>query len=226
MSRRLADLTLDSLPDLPQPCRRCVFWELDPVARRRSAQGSGDPAVEKQAWVSSTLLEWGSCGKVCYVDGELAGFAICAPPGRVPQSAAFPTAPISQDAVLLSTLRVMPPHAGAGLGKALVQGVAKQVLRRPGVKAIEAFGDAQWQSPACLIPAGYLEQIGFQTVRAHPRYPRLRLDLRTALTWRAEVEVALERLRGAVRPEAVPRPVRTATSAAGDNGRPALRVGL
>ena len=32
MGRRLAALTLDSLPDLPDPCRRCVLWELEPVA--------------------------------------------------------------------------------------------------------------------------------------------------------------------------------------------------
>ena len=30
---------------------------------------SGDPALEKEAWVSATLLEWGSCGKIVYVDG-------------------------------------------------------------------------------------------------------------------------------------------------------------
>ena len=34
MGRRLAALTLDSLPDLPDPCRRCVLWELEPVAAR------------------------------------------------------------------------------------------------------------------------------------------------------------------------------------------------
>lgn len=225
MPRRLADLSLDTLPDLPQRCRQCVFWELEPVSRRR-AEESGDPGLEKEAWVSAALLDWGSCGKVCYVDGELGGFAMCAPASRMPQAAAFPTSPISPDAVLLSTLHVLPAYAGGGLGKALVQGVAKQVLRRPGVKAIEAFADTRWDGPACLVPAGYLEAIGFQTIRAHHRYPRLRLDLRTALTWRAEVEVALERLRGAVRPETSPRPVPTATVTAAGTTRPVLRAGL
>src|SRR5215210_7091588 len=67
VSRRLASLTLDNLDDLPRRCRACVFWELDPIARR-SAEGSGDPGMEKEAWVSATLLEWGSCGKIVYVD--------------------------------------------------------------------------------------------------------------------------------------------------------------
>ncbi len=32
VSRRLVNLTLDTLEDLPRPCRQCVYWELDPVA--------------------------------------------------------------------------------------------------------------------------------------------------------------------------------------------------
>lgn len=48
MSRRLANVTLDNLADLPPRCRRCVFWELDPVSRSR-AEESGDCAFEKEA---------------------------------------------------------------------------------------------------------------------------------------------------------------------------------
>jgi GNAT superfamily N-acetyltransferase len=206
LSRRLADLTLDSLDDLPQPCRQCVFWELDPVSRRR-AEDLDWAGAEKRAWLSTALREWGPCGKVAYVDGAPAGFVLYAPAGQVPQSRSFATSPISADAVLLVTARVLPEYAGAGLGKILVQAVAKQLLRRRGIKAMEAFGDARWERPACVLPVGYLEAVGFQTVRFHPRYPRMRLDLRTALTWRAEVEVAVERLLGAVRPETAPRPV-------------------
>ena len=35
MSRRLVNLTLDTLEDLPRPCRKCVYWELDPVSAER-----------------------------------------------------------------------------------------------------------------------------------------------------------------------------------------------
>ena len=211
MSRRVVDLNLDNLNDLPPRCRSCVFWELDPVARRR-ADENGQPSFEKEAWLSAVLFDWGSCGKICYVDGAPAGFAICAPPALVPRSMAFPTSPVSSDAVLLMTAHLLPQYAGAGLGKVLVQSLAKQMLGRPGVKAIEAFGDARWERPSCLLPVGYLEAVGFGPVRAHPRYPRMRLDLRTAISWRAEVEFALDRLLGAVRPDHAPRPAPTATS--------------
>ena len=80
MSRRLVSLTLDTLEDLPRPCRQCVYWELDPVSAERAC-AAGDPGLEKEAWVSQTLLEWGSCGKLVYVDGMPAGFVHVRPAG-------------------------------------------------------------------------------------------------------------------------------------------------
>lgn len=205
MSRRLANLTLDNLAVLPQRCRRCVFWELDPVSRER-ADDTGDPTLEKEAWVSATLLDWGSCGKVVYVDDVPAGYVTYAPPLHVPRSVAFPTSPVSPDAVLLMTAMILPEFAGGGLGRMLVQGVAKDLTRR-GVKAIEAFGDAKWTDPACVVPADYLLSVGFKTVRPHHRYPRLRLDLKNTVSWREDVEVAIERLLGSMTPETALRPV-------------------
>ena len=63
----------------------------------------------------------------------------------VPRSVAFPTSPVSADAVLLMTASVMSEFAGGGLGRMLVQGVAKDLTRR-GVKAIEAFGDLRFRT--------------------------------------------------------------------------------
>ncbi len=216
MSRRLVNLTLDTLEDLPRACRRCVYWELDPVAAERACS-SGDPELEKEAWVSQTLLEWGSCGKLVYVDGMPAGFVMFAPPAYVPRSMAFPTSPVSPDAVLLTTARVVTAFVGGGLGRMLVQGVARDLTKR-GIKAIEAFGDAKFgedaaddQPGGCLAPADYFLSVGFKTVRPHPRYPRLRLELRTALSWKSDVEYALEKLLGSMSPEALLRPVRPAT---------------
>ncbi|MDX6742741.1 GNAT family N-acetyltransferase [Actinocorallia sp. A-T 12471] len=205
MSRRVVNITLDNLDDLPRRCRTCVFWELDPVSRER-ADAVGDPGLEKEAWVSATLLEWGSCGKLVYVDNVPAGFVQYAPPLYVPRSVAFPTSPVSADAVLLMNAHIVPEFAGGGLGRMLVQGVAKDLTRR-GVKAIEAFGDLKAEDGGCMVPAEYLLAVGFKTIRPHHRFPRLRLDLRSALSWREDVEVALERLLGSMTPEGALRPV-------------------
>lgn len=209
MTRRLAPLTLDNLSDLPTSCRRCVTWELDPVAARQ-AKEVGDPGFEKEAWVSGTLLEWGSCGRVAYVDDDPAGFVTYAPPAMVPRALAFPTSPVSADAVLLMTARVLPKYAGGGLARMLLQATAKDLTRR-GIRAIEAFGlvagggmgDLGEPTASCLIPADLLLAVGFKTVRPHHRFPRMRLELKTAVSWREDVELALERILGTVRAPAL-----------------------
>lgn len=210
VSRRVASLTLDNLDDLTPRCRRCVFWELDPVAGEVAAE-AGDLGLEKEAWVSATLLDWGSCGKIAYVDAMPAGYLTYAPPAYVPRSMAFPTSPVSADAVLLMTAMILPDFGGGGLARMLVQTAAKDLIRR-NVRAIEAFGRTGptppgGPAPTCVVPADFLLAVGFKTVRPHHRFPRLRLDLRTTVSWRADVEVALERLLGSMSPEPTLRPV-------------------
>ena len=205
MGRRLVPLTLDNLQDLPKRCRACVFWELDPVSGEAAVK-AGTPALEKEAWISAVLLDWGSCGRVVYVDDTPVGFVLYAPPAYVPRSTAFPTSPVSPDAVQLMTAFTMPGYQGQGLGRVMVQTVAKDLLRR-GFKAIEAFGDARWKEAACVLPADHLLAVGFKTVRPHPVHPRLRLELRTTLSWKEDVELALDRLLGAVQKEPALRPL-------------------
>ncbi|MFJ4772746.1 GNAT family N-acetyltransferase [Streptomyces uncialis] len=205
MGRRLVPLTLDNLKDLPQRCRSCVYWELDPV-RGQAAVRAGRPGLEKEAWISAVLLDWGSCGRVVYVDDLPVGFVLYAPPAYVPRSTAFPTSPVSADAVQLMTAWIEPGFQGQGLGRVMVQTVAKDLIRR-NVRAIEAFGHTRWKGPACVLPAEHLLAVGFKTVRPHPTYPRLRLELRTTLSWKEDVEMALDRLLGAVQKEPVLRPL-------------------
>ncbi|MFC1403150.1 MULTISPECIES: GNAT family N-acetyltransferase [Streptacidiphilus] len=205
MGRRLVPLTLDSLAELPLSCRSCVFWELDPV-NGEAAIKAGQAELEKESWISAVLLEWGSCGRIAYVDDAPVGFVLYAPAAYVPRSLAFPTSPVAADAVQLMTARILPDYQGQGIGRTLVQAVAKDLVRR-GFKAIEAFGDARWSGPGCVLPADHLLAVGFKTVRPHPRYPRLRLELRSAISWKGEMEVALERLLGAVQKEPSLRPL-------------------
>ena len=66
-------------------------------------------------------LEWGSCGKIVYTDSVPAGYVMYAPPAYVPRSLAFPTSPISADAVRLMTGQVLPEFEGGGLGRMMLQ---------------------------------------------------------------------------------------------------------
>ncbi|EHR53890.1 putative acetyltransferase [Saccharomonospora marina XMU15] len=200
MPRRVEGVTLDNLEQLPLSCRRCVYWELAPHLREQAEQ-FGETEVEKEAWVSAVLLEWGSCGRIVYSGDIPVGFVLYAPPSAVPRAAAFPTSPPSADAVLLTAFQVLPEFRGGGLGRALVQAVARDLTRR-GVRAVEAFGDADPQPDgeehSCVVPAGFLRSVGFKTVRPHPKWPRLRLELRSSISWKEDVEAALEKLLGQV----------------------------
>ncbi len=214
MARRVVRLTLDLHEQLDAPCRSCAAWQLDPVRRSRACTQQ-ESADERAAWLSRVLREWGSCGRVVLVDGRPVGHLVYAPPALVPGADAFATSPVSPDAVLLVSGYVDPAHAGGGLGRVLVQAMARDLLGRGGIRAVEAFG--RTGGPAgpgpgpgghrvarCALPVGFLGGVGFGTQRPHPSTPRMRMDLRSALSWRDEVEAAIERLRGVVRPASVP----------------------
>jgi GNAT superfamily N-acetyltransferase len=205
MGREVVPLTLDHLSDLPDRCRQCVFWELTPALSNR---GRPCPGEDKEGWLTTTLLEWGSPGRVAYVDGHAAGYVTFAPAHLVPRSQAFPTSPVSADAVVLITARVDPRYAGQGLGRVLIQSAAKDVLRR-GVRAMEAYG-SPGRRDECMLPTDFLLAVGFRTARDHSAYPRMRMDLRTALRWRSEVEQAVEKLFAPVRGLGARQPVGTA----------------
>ncbi len=71
---------------------------------------------------------------------------LCATLHGVPHQSGLP------DAVQLMTAFILPDYQGQGLGRVMVQTVAKDLLRR-GFKAIEAFGDARWKEPpVCSRP--------------------------------------------------------------------------
>ena len=187
MARRLAPITVDNLGDVADGPRRCLFWELGP-----GVSSEADPEQVKEAWVSSVLLEWGPCGTLVYIDGAPAGHVFYAPAAMVPRATAFPTSPVGPDAILLTSAQVRPEYTGQGLGRVLVQAVARDAVKR-GIRAIEVFG-AGGRQDECLLPVGFLQAVGFKTVRPHPRVPRMRLDLRSTLSWREDVDAALERL--------------------------------
>lgn len=207
MARRIVPLTLDRYAALTSPCRACLFWELDPVHRRRLPAAQAER--EKDAVLSEVLREWGSCGRIAVVDEQPVGYAIYMPPRYAPGAHSFPTAPVSDDAVLLTTVWIDPRYAGGGLGRMLVQGVAADLVRRGGrkgeIRALEAFGDvgpaSGFHGSRCAAPAEFLARVGFKTHRPHPTAPRLRMELKSTISWRDEVEVAWERLLGAVRPK-------------------------
>lgn len=222
MSTSVSALTLDGLDKLPVHSRRCLFWEVEPGLTNGST--FSDPVFEKEAWLSMVMLEWGSCGQVATTDGAPAGCAIYSPPGSVPRANLFPTSPVSSDAVLLTTLRIegtssagiaLHGESADTLSRRLIQAVIADLIRR-GVRALEAFGirdmpiaeepssavplatsTRQCSPEHCMIDAGFLEDMGFEVIAPHHRFPRLRLELDRDHGWKADVEYALDQLLAA-----------------------------
>ena len=149
-----------------------MFWELDPVRRARVGR-RGRRRDEKEAWVSQVLREWGSCGRVgARRRRRRRATLIYAPPAYVPGRRGFPTAPVAPDAVLLTTAYVVPEHAGGGLGRMLMQGMAKDLIERggdPGGGGVRRHPAAVDGAAArCMLPADFLGSVGFKTQRAAP----------------------------------------------------------
>lgn len=205
MARKIGRLTLDHLRMLDEHPRTCLRWQLDAVARSRVEPH--ERAGELEAWVSELLREWGSCGRVVLVDDEPVGVALYAPAAYLGGLGDLPTAPPSPDAIVLASLYVAPSERRGGLARMLVQGTARDLIER-GFGAVESFGDVRGPGSGadpCLLPVDFWGSVGFKTQRAHSTTPRMRMDLRTARSWKSEVEQALERLVGAVRPAIRPQ---------------------
>ena len=160
----------------------------------------------KELWLSTVLREWGACGVIVEQDGCALAYATYAPAAWLPGAAA------------LANFFVLPRARGQGLGRVLVQGVARDLVER-GIVAIETYANPSTTS-TCVLPVDFWGSVGFKTHRPHPSTPRMRMELRSAISWKDEVEEALVRGWGAVRPMKQPtarpigRSVRTVGSGA------------
>jgi GNAT superfamily N-acetyltransferase len=194
MARRFRPMTAADLAELPEPCGGCTFWESSLADLATSSDQRR--AATKQAWAAEVTRHWGYCGVAAYDDDALIGHLVLAPAAQVPRLGAFASTPVSPDAAVVTAVRVAEEHRGHGVGRHLVQTAAALVARRD-IRALEAVATYQ-PGPSCLLPAGWLERVGFTVVRPHPVTPRLRLDLQATARWRPDLGAAWSRLTGLV----------------------------
>lgn len=182
----LEPLNTTTVAHLHPAAARCVFWELEAeVATEVSS--SGDPRFEKEAWLSAVLMQQSCCGFHILRAGQqraIATIMFCEP-RFAPGVAQMPTAPISADAWLLSSLHIDAGFAGIGLEAVLIDAVLAHLWQH-GATAVEAFGRSEaegWEaitgqaSGIGLIPESVLQAAGFYHVVAHPALPRMRIEL-------------------------------------------------
>ncbi len=80
VARRTVPLAVDALDQLPESCRSCVRWELDPLAAAR-ARRSGAAAEHKQQWWRDALTEGHGGGVLARLEGRTVGYATWSLPG-------------------------------------------------------------------------------------------------------------------------------------------------
>jgi GNAT superfamily N-acetyltransferase len=178
----------------------CTRWEArpeqtDPDRQRRAKEES----------VRNIIKSWGECGKIVYAEGEPMGFAQYAPAHFFPAVQDFKAGPISEDAVFLSCLYVVPFARGKGLGRVLLQAIEAGLVRRK-VRAIETFAargcaestereGCELESKGMPGPLEFYLQNGFYIARDNPKFPLLRLELKALVGWQINIQFALDGLK-------------------------------
>lgn len=137
-------------------------------------------------------------------DGEIIGFLTLAPAAYVPRLGAFSTTPVSSDAAVVMSVRVVEGWQRRGIGRQLIQTAAGLAARRD-IRALEAVGTYR-EGPSCMLPASWLLSVGFGVVRPHPLTPRLRMDLQSTLRWKPDLGAAWQRLAALVPQTSPPEP--------------------
>lgn len=207
MARRIRALTPERVADLSSACICCAFWESDTHAEPRCG-GSCDPG-RLEGWVREVMSGWGDCGRIVYIDGDAIGFAKYAPARYFPRAAHMAAGAPSEDAVLLACLHVGADARDVGLGKLLLQAVLRDLASR-GERAVEAYASTEPldRRSTPMITVEFLLGQGFTVVRPHPRYPLMRLELKSLAAWTDSIEAVLESLQlPLLRRERVPAPL-------------------
>jgi len=194
VARRFRPLTGDLLKTLPPGCSGCAYWETaEPLAARC---GERCDVELVSAWMDRVAAEWGSCGRIAVVDGEVLGFIKYAPGSLVPQAQVMPAGSPDPRAVLITCMHIMPEARQRGLGKLLMQAALRDLVMR-GERTVQAYATTAHgdYSLSPVVGVQFLLRMGFTVAHPHPVMPLMQMDLRSLVAWTENLEVVLESLR-------------------------------
>ena len=173
-------ITRENLDDIPRPCGGCLYWEFPEDFKKLRQQKKPKLAEEKKKErFTKTLREFGSCGKIVYLNSASIGYAQYAPSNLFPQAFSYESGPlgrIQEGTVFLSCLYISEERQrGRGVGMRLLNTVITD-LRDRGFKAVETFA----RRGSANNPSGPIElylKRGFQIKdETDAEFPLVRLE--------------------------------------------------
>ncbi|MCU9519760.1 hypothetical protein N7326_07770 [Corynebacterium sp. ES2794-CONJ1] len=195
MAKILRAIDMEEIAHLHPRTASGLFWELSPHALR---EFRGDPVLEKEAWLMQSLLQLGRCGLNYRLEHTLEYSAqatlLFTPGDRVPGQVVFPTAPVSPEAWLISSVHIHPLLKDTGLEATLIA-AACSYLSQEKIPAVEIYGYHPRALAAKdkedrgdkevtariedfgLVEVNIAQGCGFKIHQPHPIFPRLRLKL-------------------------------------------------
>ncbi|MDO8886850.1 GNAT family N-acetyltransferase [Candidatus Oleimmundimicrobium sp.] len=187
MARRIMTVSNANLKDIPEPCRSCSYWESS-FSDKKTSSGS-----LKKEWFAAVSRNFGDCGKLIYVNGRPVAYSQYAPPFYFSKIKNYTAAPLSGDAIFLSCLFVAPAYRGKGYGKDILIEIVKS-LSKKGFKALETFGNKGSKGKPSASYEFYLKN-GFYVIRDNEKFPLMRLDFKSVVSWQEGFEVLLEGIK-------------------------------
>ena len=141
----IKDISRENLSEIPNPCRTCLYWE-EPAVNQCGKELSDAERIQREArkaaWFQATLGEFGSCGKILYVNNKPVGYAQYSTSVRLPNIQAYGVKELGTEqkgVVFISCLYISDKKfRGRGLGRRLLDHVIEDLGQR-GFKAVETI---------------------------------------------------------------------------------------
>jgi len=178
----IRDVTESNLNDVPEPCKSCLYWSFPEEfdwTKRKVSEWKQKYERKKKQWITQTLSEFGSCGKILYHNNAPAGYAEYGPSNRflqIKEYKSHPVGKIEDGIVFLSCLYIADKNLrGKGLGERLLDSIIADLKTR-GFKAVETFAlRSSSNNPSGPVEL-YLKK-GFHIKdETNPVFPLVRLD--------------------------------------------------
>lgn len=134
-------------------------------------------ACSAEEWFREANAVWGTAGFYVRRGGDIPGFVVYGPRGRLPRAAAYPLGPLDEDAVLLAYV------AGDGRLRRWLLVRMLRDLKHRGVERVEAI--ASDREASHHAPTRFLLESGWKPVRRGwhrgSPYTLVRIDLGSAI---------------------------------------------